>query len=199
MPWFAGPSVLDWLNGVPEDRDRSGDQFRFAVQYVIKPGTARDRWQKAALKDFVPETSTNYRGYAGRVMAGEIRQGDEVTVIPSGRTSRVTGIYGNKGKIENARSGMSISIGLADQMDVSRGDALFHPRARGEVSDQFKAKIVWMQSEPLLAGRSYTLKSVYGNALAQIMRIESRIDPDTYLPLPRNAWRSTGSERSNWR
>jgi bifunctional enzyme CysN/CysC len=116
-------------------------------------------------------------------MAGEIKHGDEVTVIPSGRTSRVTGIYGPKGKIESARSGMSISLSLADQIDVSRGDAFSHSRARQEVSDQFRAKIVWMQSEPLLAGRSYSLKSVYGNALAQIMRIVSRIDPDTYLHL----------------
>ena len=183
MAWYSGPTILDWLDAVPVDGARGGESFRFAVQYVVKPGTARERWQKAALADFAPESSMNYRGYAGRIMAGEIEEGDEVLVTPSGQTSRVTGVYGARGRIGRAKAGMSISLSLADRIDVSRGDAFSRPEEGPEVSDQFKARIVWMQAEPLYAGRSYNLKSVYGGALARITRMACRIDPETYLPL----------------
>ncbi len=183
MPWFDGPTVLDWLDTVEPGNLRGDAPFRFAVQYVVKPGIVRDRWQKTALADFNPEAEANFRGYAGRIMAGSVRAGDEIVVLPSGRASRITGIYGPAGRVTEARDGMSVSFTIADQLDVSRGDSFVKPDARQECSDQFKAKIVWMQSDPLLAGRSYFLKSVYGGGLAEVARIVDRIDPETFLPL----------------
>jgi bifunctional enzyme CysN/CysC len=183
MPWYDGLTILEWLEVVPGDKDRSSDPFRFAVQYVIKPGISRDRWQETALKEFNPEESANYRGYAGRVMSGRVGRGDTVMVLPSGLSSRVTGIRGEGGTIECATAGMSISLTLADMIDVSRGDALTHPDSRFESSDQFRAIVVWMQSAQLIAGRSYNFRNVYGQAVARVMRIVDRIDPETYLPL----------------
>jgi bifunctional enzyme CysN/CysC len=183
MPWYGGPSVLEWLDTVPAAQNKSDGPFRFAVQYVIKPGSVRDRWQKQALDKYSPESSENYRGYAGMILSGMIRKGDEIVVLPSGRTSKVTGIAGPHGEIEAASDGMSVSLTIADRIDVSRGDSFIKPEYRQECADQFKAKIVWMQTDPLIAGRSYTFKSVYGSALANVTHFVSRIDPATYLPL----------------
>lgn len=183
MPWYAGPDVLTWLDTVPVGQDKGNDPLRFSVQYVIKPGLVRDRWQTSALSTFEPEATINYRAYSGRIMSGKISEGDEIMVLPSGQRSRVVGIRGVSDALESAEAGMSVSISLADQIDVSRGDAFIRPDRRQECSDQFKARIVWMQGESLMAGRSYIYKSVYGQALAHASHIVGRIDTGTYLPL----------------
>ncbi len=183
MPWYEGSTILAWLDGISPKADPIDEPFRFAVQYVIKPGLVQDRWQVSALKTFSPESSINYRGFAGRISSGKILNGDKIKVLPSGRTSRVIGIQGASGLLESAEAESSVSLVLADQIDVSSGDAFVHLGDAQECSDQFKVFLVWMQNEALVAGRSYTFKNIYGTALVQVTKIIDRIDTATFMPL----------------
>ncbi len=183
MDWYRGPAVLEWLESV-EPRDFASESpFRFGVEYVIKPGAGRERWQEAALAETNPEGLPNYRGYAGRVLGGGVRRGEEIVVLPSGRSTRVTEIRDRNGAVEQAVTGMSVSISIADQIDISRGDAFVRPAARQECSDQFKARVVWMQAEPLIAGRPYLFKSVHGQTIATASRVLGKIDLEGYALL----------------
>lgn len=180
MAWYRGPCVLDWLEGIEAADSSDEAPFRFAVEYVIKPGSGRERWQEGAIAETGPERLSAHRGYAGRILGGSIGRGDEIIVLPSGRPSTVTEIRDRHGVVEIAYAGMSVSISIADQLDISRGDGFVHPDSRQECSDQFKARVVWMQAEPLIAGRPYLLKSAYGQTIAQANRVLGKIDLEGY-------------------
>src|SRR3989440_5853381 len=108
MPWHTGPSLLEYLETVKVVRDRAFDALRFPVQYVIRP-------------------NLDFRGFAGQISSGVIHRGDPVTVLPSGRTSRVKSIVTWEGDLEEAFAPMSVTVCLEDEIDVSRGDMLALP------------------------------------------------------------------------
>jgi bifunctional enzyme CysN/CysC len=138
-PWYAGPALIDYLETVEVDEDLSGLPFRMPIQAVNRP-------------------HLDFRGFCGTIVSGTIRQGDPVTVAVSGRTSHVARIVTADGDLESAGAGDAVTLTLADEIDVSRGDILVAPQARPEVVDQFAATLIWMSEEALLPGRSYLMK-----------------------------------------
>jgi sulfate adenylyltransferase large subunit len=146
-PWFDGQPLLEFLETVDVERSQQGKPFRFPVQLVLRP-------------------DHTFRGYAGQIVSGTIRPGDTVTVWPSGRQTRVKGIVTWDGDLDEARSPMSVTLTLEDEIDVSRGDLL----ARGdiEVGHKFKADVVWMDERPLDPSRVYLLKHTSRTVTAEI-------------------------------
>ena len=146
-PWFDGPSLLEYLETVQVDRDVTSKPFRFPVQLVLRP-------------------THDFRGYAGQIASGTIRRGDTVTVLPSGRTTRVVRISTWDGDLEVARAPMSVALVLEHEIDISRGDML----AVGDlqVGRRFEAEIVWMDERPLDPGRPYLLKHTTRTVSAEV-------------------------------
>ncbi|HEX4251302.1 MAG TPA: adenylyl-sulfate kinase [Pseudonocardia sp.] len=144
-PWYAGPTVLEWLGAVPvngadgADGDDATRPARFLVQWVNRP-------------------NAEFRGYSGRVLAGVLRPGDRVRVLPGATESTVTRIVTMDGDLADAEAGRSVTVLLADELDVSRGDVLAAAHAPPDVADAFQARLVWLAGEELLPGRRYLAK-----------------------------------------
>jgi bifunctional enzyme CysN/CysC len=142
-PWYAGPTVLDWLAAVPvhdaADDAAAAGPVRFLVQWVNRPGA-------------------EFRGYSGRVVAGVLRPGDRVRVLPGTAESTVTRIVTMDGELAAAEAGRSVTVLLADELDVSRGDVLAAAEAPPDVADAFQARLVWLAGDELLPGRRYLAK-----------------------------------------
>ena len=139
MPWHQGPTLMEYLESVEIEDDLQHKPFRLPVQWVNRP-------------------NQDFRGFAGTIASGTIRRGDTVRALPSGRQSRVTRIVGYERDLDTAVAGQSITLTLADEIDVSRGDVLAAADSPPAVSDQFQATIIWMHDEPMLRGRPYIIK-----------------------------------------
>jgi sulfate adenylyltransferase subunit 1 (EFTu-like GTPase family) len=164
-PWYDGPTLLEHLETVALAGDRGLDELRFPVQYVIRP-------------------SLDYRGFAGQVAAGVIRTGDEIVALPSGRASKVVAIDTYEGPITEAFAPMSVTVRLADEIDVSRGDMLVHAAARPHVTERFDARVVWMAERALDPTRTYVLKHTTRTTRVDVERIEGIIDLETLALRP---------------
>jgi sulfate adenylyltransferase large subunit len=160
MPWYPGPTLLDHLETVPIARDRNLADLRFPVQYVIRP-------------------NLDFRGFAGQVASGVIRRGDAVTVLPSGRASRVKSIVTWDGELEEAFAPMSVTVCLEDEIDVSRGDMLAPLSDPPHTGRRFEATVVWMNEKPLEPHRPYLLKQTTQMAQARVREIRHRVDINT--------------------
>jgi sulfate adenylyltransferase large subunit len=134
MPWYDGPTLLEHLETVEIAFDRDLDHRRFPVQWVIRP---------------MSEEHHDYRGYAGSVAAGVWRAGDEVVVLPSGRRSRVEAVETAAGPLDAAVPPQSVTIRLADDIDISRGDLLADPDRPPISAREVDARICWMSERPL--------------------------------------------------
>ena len=140
MPWYNGPTLLDFLETTPVDADaKAAEPFRMPVQWVNRPGP-------------------DFRGFAGLIASGTVRPGDAVRVVPSGRVTRIARIAGFDGDHEIAQAGESVTLLLADEVDCSRGDVLAAATAPPEVTDHLSATLVWLDGQPLAPGRPYLLK-----------------------------------------
>ncbi|WP_193098723.1 sulfate adenylyltransferase subunit CysN [Burkholderia sp. Z1] len=140
MPWYAGATLMQHLDTLPlAARVTRDEPFRLPVQWVNRP-------------------HLNFRGYAGSIASGEIRVGERVRVLPSGKESRVASVITQSGESDIARAGDAVTLTLADEIDISRGDLIARADAPPEVADQFEATLVWMHDEPLLPGRPYLVK-----------------------------------------
>ncbi|MFN3605739.1 MAG: sulfate adenylyltransferase subunit CysN [Cypionkella sp.] len=140
MPWYHGPALLPHLETV--EVDATADQakpFRMPVQWVNRP-------------------NLDFRGFAGLIATGSIAKGDEIRVLPSGKTSSVTRIVTLDGDLPRAVAGQSVTLCFADEIDCSRGQVITSAAAPTEVSDQFETTIVWMDEAEMLPGRPYWLK-----------------------------------------
>jgi sulfate adenylyltransferase subunit 1 len=146
-PWFEGAALLEFLETVQVDRTSSEKAFRFPVQLVLRP-------------------SHDFRGYAGQIASGTIHPGDPVTAWPSGRTTRVARIVTWDGDLEVASAGMSVTLTLEDEIDISRGDML--AVTAPQVGDRFKAEVVWMDDRPLDPSRVYLLKHTSRTVSAEV-------------------------------
>jgi bifunctional enzyme CysN/CysC len=139
-PWYEGPPLMTWLEGVELDAETAQRQpFRMPVQWVNRP-------------------HLDFRGFSGRIVGGAVRPGDRLRALPSGRESTVECIVTHDGDLDVAVAGQSVTLTLADEIDVSRGDVLAAADALPEVADQFEANLVWMSDEPMLPGRPYLMK-----------------------------------------
>ncbi|WP_422928930.1 sulfate adenylyltransferase subunit CysN [Singulisphaera sp. PoT] len=160
MPWYQGPSLLDHLETVHIASDRNLTDLRFPVQYVIRP-------------------NLDFRGFAGTVASGILRKGDEVMVLPSGKKSKVKSIVTYDGELDEAFAPQAVTVTLADEVDVSRGDMLVKPDNPPQVSSQIEAMVVWMAEQPFVPGRSYTLKHTTRSVSAEVAAFRYGVDVNT--------------------
>jgi len=160
MPWYPGPPLLDHLETVHIASDRNLTDLRFPVQYVIRP-------------------NLDFRGFAGTVASGILRKGDEVVVLPSGKRSRVKSIVTYDGELDEAFAPQAVTVTLADEVDVSRGDMLVRPDGPPHVSGQVEAVVVWMAEQPLVPGRTYTLKHTTRQVAAEVAAFRYGVDVNT--------------------
>ncbi|WP_030486620.1 GTP-binding protein [Micromonospora chokoriensis] len=162
MPWYEGPSLLHHLERVHIASDRNLVDVRFPVQYVIRPQST---------------TVTDYRGYAGQVASGVLKTGDEVMVLPSGFTSRIAAVETADGPVAEAFPPMSVTVRLADEIDISRGDLICRPNNAPAVAQDIEAMVCWMdETAPLRVGGRYAIKHTTRSARAIVRGLHYRLD-----------------------
>ncbi|GAB3284828.1 sulfate adenylyltransferase subunit CysN [Microbacterium lacusdiani] len=161
MPWYDGPSLLHHLENVYIGGDRNLQDVRFPVQYVIRPQQSEHR---------------DYRGYAGQVAGGLMKVGDEVLVLPSGLTSRISGIDTADGPIQEAFPPMSVTVRLEDEIDISRGDVICRPHNHPHVSQDIDATICWMDEAPLVVGKKYAVLHNSREARCVVKAVQYELD-----------------------
>ena len=159
-PWYEGQSLMEILESVEIAGDRNLDDMRFPVQYVNRP-------------------NLNFRGFAGTLASGIVRKGDEITVLPSGKSSRIKSIVTFDGELEQATPGEAITLTLEDEIDVSRGDMLVHADNLPRIADSFDAMLVWMGEEPMLPGKKYDIKRATSYVPGSIASIAHTVDVNT--------------------
>jgi bifunctional enzyme CysN/CysC len=159
-PWYQGPILMDWLEGVQVEDDLRSQSFRMPVQWVNRP-------------------NLDFRGFSGQIAAGTVKPGDKVRSLPSGRQSTVARIVTKPDDLPEAYAGQSVTITLADEIDVSRGDILVAADDPVAVSGQFEATVVWMDDEPLPPGRAYLLKIGTRMVGASVTEIKHRVNVNT--------------------
>jgi bifunctional enzyme CysN/CysC len=160
-PWYPGPTLLGWLETVELDETRQQQgPLRLPVQWVNRP-------------------NLDFRGFAGTLAGGTVRPGDRVRVLPSGRESRVARVLGPDGELPLAVAGQAVTLTLADEVDISRGDTICSADAPAELADQFEATLVWMADEPMYPGRPYLLKIGTRTVLATITEPKYRLNINT--------------------
>jgi sulfate adenylyltransferase subunit 1 (EFTu-like GTPase family) len=164
MPWYGGAPLLEHLESVQVADDRNLDEARFPVQWVIR------------------DHETDYRGYAGQVAGGILRAGEEVLVLPSAQRTRIARIDTYDGPIDAAVAGMSVTLLLEDDIDVSRGDIVCHADDAPQLSRELLATICWMADAPLRPGTRYALKHATHAARAVVDEIVDHVDVHTLLP-----------------
>jgi len=164
MSWYAGPSLLEHLEGI-ESTPAAEVPARFPVQMVVRPRSAEH---------------PDYRGYAGRVEAGTLHAGDPVVVLPSGRTSAVAGIDTPDGALDEAAPGRSVVVRLEDDIDIARGDLIAVDRdPRPTVVRSLTATVCWLAEQPLRAGDRFALRHGTRDIPAVVDAVETRLDITT--------------------
>ena len=160
-PWYVGPSLLAHLETVDVDTDVVGKPLRFPVQWVNRP-------------------NLDFRGFSGTIIGGRVRKGDAVAVAKSGRKSSIKRIVTMDGDLDEAVAGAAVTLVLADEVDISRGDILCTPEGRPEVSEQFAAHLLWMAEDELLPGRQYLMKVASATVPVQITTLKHKVDVNTF-------------------
>jgi bifunctional enzyme CysN/CysC len=160
-PWYDGPTIMALLESAEIDEQRLQEQpFRLPVQWVNRP-------------------NQNFRSFAGTIASGTVRRGQRIRVQPSGRESTVTRIVTADGDLEDAFAHQSVTLTLADEVDVSRGDVISATDAPAPVADQFEATVVWMSEQPLLRGRTYLMKCGTKTVMATVAPLKHKINVNT--------------------
>ena len=159
-PWYDGKCLLDYLETVPIDLDRNYSDFRYPVQYVLRP-------------------NLDFRGFCGKVASGVIRPGDEVMALPSRKKSRVKSIVTYEGEIEEAFPPMCVTLTLEDEIDISRGEMIVKPDNLPIESRNFEAMLVWMDEEPMDTSKQFFIKQTTNTTRARIDNIKYRVDVNT--------------------
>jgi bifunctional enzyme CysN/CysC len=159
-PWYAGPPLMRWLEDAPVEDDLRGKPFRMPVQWVNRP-------------------NHDFRGFSGLIASGSVKPGDKLKALPSGRESTVARIVTFTGDLPEAVAGQSVTLTLADEIDVSRGDVLAASASPPAVADQFEATIVWFDDEAMLPGRPYLLKLGARTVAAQVAEPKYKVNVNT--------------------
>ncbi|HEX2699674.1 MAG TPA: GTP-binding protein [Acidimicrobiales bacterium] len=164
MPWYTGLPLLAHLENVHIASDRNLVDSRFAVQYVIRP---------------TPERRRDYCAFAGQVMGGFFRPGDDVVVLPSGLTSTIASVETFDGPLQEVFPPMSVAIRLDDDIDVSRGDFIVRPGNQPEVGQDLDAMICWLTEQPLVEHETYLLKHTTRWSQTVVRDLRYRLDINT--------------------
>ncbi|WP_333913730.1 sulfate adenylyltransferase subunit CysN [Vibrio coralliirubri] len=160
MDWYPGATLMKLLETVKIDQDKALEHMRFPVQYVNRP-------------------NLNFRGFCGTLASGLVQVGDEVTALPSGKSSRVKSIYTFDGELDTARPGQAITLILEDEIDVSRGDMLVHNGHEPKVTNKINAHVVWMGENPMRTHKEYIFKFVTKSCVGKVTDIPHKIDVNT--------------------
>ncbi|MBP2316098.1 sulfate adenylyltransferase subunit CysN [Azospirillum soli] len=160
MDWYKGPTLLAQLETMEVSSDALNRPFRLPVQWVNRP-------------------DQHFRGFSGTIAGGTVRPGDPVAILPSGRTTTVSRVVTMDGDLEEGVADQAVTLVLAEEVDVSRGDVIAAADARPEVADQFAAHIVWMSEQPLLPGRSYLLRLGTSTVGAQVTELKHVLNVNT--------------------
>jgi sulfate adenylyltransferase large subunit len=167
--WYDGPTLLELLEQVEVAYDHPYDRpARFPVQWVIRPASGSGT-----------DATGDYRGYAGQLASGALRKGDEVTVLPSGRTTKIAAIDTFDGELDEAMAPMSLTLRLEDELDVSRGETICRPEEAPTVARELQADVCWMAERPLRPGGRYVIKQTTRNATAVVDEISDHVDVET--------------------
>ncbi|ESQ81561.1 adenylylsulfate kinase [Asticcacaulis sp. AC466] len=164
MAWYDGPTLVEHLETVQIDQDLSDKPFRLQVQWVNRP-------------------DLNFRGFSGTIASGTIRPGDEIIVANSGKSSTLKSIVTYDGELPVAGAGQAVTLTLADEIDISRGDVLTGKEARPELSDQFQAHLIWMSDQELIPGRTLLIKIGAKTVSASVTEIKHKTDVNTFANL----------------
>jgi sulfate adenylyltransferase subunit 1 len=164
LSWYKGVALLQFLENVVIDYDLNTSDFRYPVQWVCRPQT---------------QECHDFRGYMGRIESGEITVGDEITVLPSGRTSKVKEINTYDGKLQTAYAPQSVTLTLADEIDISRGDMLVKKGNQPEVAKEFAAMLCWLDEAPLDLNRKYIIKHTTKMVKCVFQHLDYRVDVNT--------------------
>ena len=160
MPWYTGPTLMSHLENVPLEDASQTLPFRMPVQWVNRP-------------------NLDFRGFAGRIAAGQVKAGDRLKVLPSGRESRVARIVTATGDLQRAVAGQSVTITLSDEIDVSRGDVLVDTQEPPQAADQFEATLIGLTETAILPGRSYLMKLATKVVTATVNPLKHRVNVNT--------------------
>ena len=160
MPWYKGPSMLEFLENVHISSDRNFDDMRFPVQYVLRP----DR---------------DFRGFSTKVASGIVKKGEEVLVLPSKKTSKIKSITTYDGDLEEAFPPQSVTITLEDEIDISRGDMIVYPDNKPKVDRHFESMLVWMDEKPMDPNTHFFIKHANNTTKARIDQIRYKVDVNT--------------------
>ncbi|MCK9984676.1 MAG: sulfate adenylyltransferase subunit 1 [Azoarcus sp.] len=175
LGWYDGPTLLEILEAVPAAHTEQAENFRFPVQFVCRPQDSAN-----------PELH-DFRGFMGRVESGEIAVGDAVTVLPSGRSSTVKDIQIGGVGIERAIHEQSVTLLLADEIDISRGDMIVKTAEQPEQLKQVDATLCWLSETPLSPARTYVLRHTTREVKAKVAKIDYRLDVNTLEHEPATA------------
>lgn len=159
-PWYEGPALLDFLETVPIDLDRNYEDFRYPVQYVLRP-------------------NLDFRGFCGKVASGVVRKGDTVMALPSGKTSRVKSIVTYEGELDYAFPPQCVTLTLEDEIDLSRGEMLVHPDNLPICARDFEAMLVWMDEEEMDINKQFYIKQTTNTTRARVDNIRYKVDVNT--------------------
>lgn len=159
-PWYEGKSLLDYLETVPIDQDRNMTDFRYPVQYVLRP-------------------NLDFRGFCGKVASGVIRKGDEVVALPSMKRSHVKSIVTYDGELDLAFCPQSVTLTLEDEIDISRGEMLVKPDNMPHVGRHFETMLVWMDEEPMDRSKQFFLKHNTNTTRATLTHVNYKVDVNT--------------------
>ena len=159
-PWYDGPALLDFLESIDVEEDGAARPFRFPVQWVNRP-------------------HLDFRGFAGTIASGTLRPGDEIVVAASGSLIEGRADRHRRWRPSKRSAGDAVTLVLADELDIARGDVLCDPKNRPEVSDQFAAHLIWMSEGKLLPRRSYLLKTGHKTVAVTITLLKHRLDVNT--------------------
>ncbi len=164
LGWYTGPTLLEVLETTPAAHTEQAEDFRFPVQYVCRP------------RDSANPALHDYRGFMGRVESGEIRVGDAVTVLPSGRSSTVRRIEIGGLACERAIHEQSVTLLLEDEIDISRGDMIVKRDEQPEVTKSLRATVCWLSEQALSPARTYLLRHTCREVKAKVAKIDFRLD-----------------------
>ncbi|MHA2939787.1 sulfate adenylyltransferase subunit CysN [Vibrio sp. RC27] len=160
MDWYPGATLMKLLETVKVDQDKDLEKMRFPVQYVNRP-------------------NLNFRGFCGTLASGIVEVGDDITVLPSGKQSRVKSIYTYDGELPQAQPGQAITLTLEDEIDVSRGDMLVHTGHESVVTKKFDAHVVWMSENPLRTHKEYLFKFATKSCTGKVSALPYKVDVNT--------------------
>jgi sulfate adenylyltransferase subunit 1 len=164
MEWYQGPTLMHILENVHIGSDQNHIDSRFPVQYVVRPMSMEYH---------------DYRGYAGRVGGGILRAGDEVSVLPSGFTSKIKSIDSMNGPVQEAFPPMSVTITLEDDIDISRGDMIVKVGNQPRQEQEFDVMVCWMNEKPMQLGGKYALKHTSRDARCIIKDVKYKMNINT--------------------